>query len=83
MQEQSDLRGILQDIQARLARLEEKLDNQNSDQFDIGAFAFNLRRARDKLFPAEYFSDHGWDILLELFQAQQSGRKIQTSALGL
>jgi DNA-binding MarR family transcriptional regulator len=41
------------------------------------------RAARAQFFKASLFSDPAWDILLELFAAQQEGRRVSISAAGL
>jgi len=41
------------------------------------------RAARAQFFKASLFSDPAWDILLELFAAEQEGRRVSISAAGL
>ena len=41
------------------------------------------RAARTRFFKASLFSDPAWDILLELFSAEQEGRRVSISAAGL
>lgn len=41
------------------------------------------RSARARFFRASLFSDPAWDILLELFSAEQEGRRVSISAAGL
>jgi DNA-binding MarR family transcriptional regulator len=41
------------------------------------------RAARTRFFEASLFSDPAWDILLELFCAEQEGRRVSISAAGL
>ena len=41
------------------------------------------RAARTQFFKASLFSDPAWDILLELFAAEQEGRRVSISAAGL
>lgn len=40
-----------------------------------------LRRIRDQLLGADLFADPGWDILLDLFAAQDEGREVSVSSL--
>ena len=40
-----------------------------------------LRRKRADFFGADLFSDPAWDILLELYETQLTGRRIAVSAL--
>lgn len=40
-----------------------------------------LRRMRDQLLGADLFADPGWDILLDLFAAQDEGREVSVSSL--
>jgi hypothetical protein len=41
------------------------------------------RATRFRFFKASLFSDPAWDILLELFAAEQQGRRVSISAAGL
>lgn len=41
------------------------------------------RRMRDNLFPTGYFSDVAWEIILELYVAEQLGEANCTSSIGL
>jgi DNA-binding MarR family transcriptional regulator len=41
------------------------------------------RAARAQFFKASLFSDPAWDILLELFAAEEEGRRVSISAAGL
>jgi hypothetical protein len=41
------------------------------------------RAARSQFFNSSLFSDPAWDILLELFAAEQEGRRVSISAAGL
>lgn len=40
-----------------------------------------LRRMRDRLLGADLFADPGWDILLDLFAAQEEGQQVSVSSL--
>lgn len=40
---------------------------------------FRLRRQRDQHFPASYFGEPAWDILLDLFANEVSGRPVSVS----
>lgn len=46
-------------------------------------FEIRARASRAQFFKASLFSDPAWDILLELFAAQQEGRRVSISAAGL
>jgi DNA-binding MarR family transcriptional regulator len=46
-------------------------------------FEIRARAARAQFFKASLFSDPAWDILLELFAAEQEGRRVSISAAGL
>ncbi len=39
-----------------------------------------LRRRREQLFGAHLFSDPAWDMLLDLYVAQQTGRNVSVSS---
>lgn len=41
------------------------------------------RAARTRFFKASLFSDPAWDILLELYAAEQEGRRVAVSTVGL
>lgn len=43
---------------------------------------YRLRRLRDKMFPTAYFSDPGWEILLELYLCQCDSLELSASYLG-
>lgn len=43
---------------------------------------YRLRRARDKLFPTGYFSDPGWEIMLELYLCECDNLELSPSYLG-
>ena len=40
-----------------------------------------LRRMRDRLLGEDLFADPGWDILLDLFAAQEEGQQVSVSSL--
>lgn len=42
-----------------------------------------VRRARDSVFSQDLFSDPAWDILLELYAANLTGRKVSLRELAL
>ena len=41
---------------------------------------YRLRRQRDRLFSAELFSDPNWDLLLDLFAAEQAGQRVSVTS---
>lgn len=41
------------------------------------------RASRARFLPDDLFSDPAWDILLQLFAAEQDGRRLAVSAVGL
>ena len=81
-EERTDYISILQRIEAKLDRIERIRLGQIIEKLDIAQLALDLRREREKAFPDRYFSDHAWDILLELYQANKNGLKIQFSLVG-
>lgn len=78
----ADQLTILQRIEMKLDRIEQNHFAQTFEKLDMARLAFDLRRERDASFPDRYFADHGWDILLELYQANLIGRKLQYSLVG-
>lgn len=51
--------------------------------FEMRLAEMKLRRARDRIFPAGYFGEPGWDIVLELDAAQRAGRQLVVTDLGI
>src|SRR5437899_12878981 len=45
--------------------------------------AIRARTRRKQFFKASLFSDPAWDILLDLFAAEQEGRRVTVSVVGL
>ncbi|MEH6758348.1 MAG: hypothetical protein V7676_12690 [Parasphingorhabdus sp.] len=72
---------ILEEIRQRLERLENQRNTQVIENIDMGQLSIDLRRARIGSFPDGYFTGSIWDVLLELYQARQSGRKIQLAEI--
>lgn len=73
----------LEQIEQRLIKLEmllvEGLSRDLSTHLDI--YVRRLRKMRSEVFPASFFSDAVWDILLELSYVKRSGSEISTSDL--
>jgi DNA-binding MarR family transcriptional regulator len=58
--------------------------NELRDRATLAEFAVRLRRLRmrrNELIGAPLFRDPAWDMLLELFAAHESGRKVTVSSL--
>src|SRR4051812_45502045 len=52
-------------------------------QPDLSSMAealYRLRRRRDRLFAGQSFSDPSWDLLLDLFAAEQTGRRVSITS---
>jgi len=58
-------------------------DSGSGEWGRIARSQIRARAARADFFKASLFSDPAWDILLELFAAEQEGRRISISAAGL
>ena len=46
---------------------------------DVAQALYRLRRRRDRLFAGQ-FSDPSWDLLLDLFEAEQTGRRVSITS---
>lgn len=77
-----DQLSILRNIETRLERIESSQLAFAIERLDMAQLALDLRRQRDVAFPDKYFSDNAWDILLELYQADQAGQRMQVSLVG-
>lgn len=72
------LMHVLQRLESYVSR---SLTRSTASRSYTDELAF--RRRRNQLFPNGYFADAGWNILLDLYVARQSGRPISTTGLGL
>jgi len=50
--------------------------------FDVAVAIQAVRRRRDTLFGSDLFGEPAWDILLDLYVAEQSGRMLALSTVG-
>lgn len=80
--ETKDQLAILERIEQRLDRIENNLDNPSVDRLKMLSCALNLRRAKNSSFPEQLFSTSAWDILLELYEAHLTARKLSIQAIG-
>lgn len=69
---------IVQKLEDTVTQTLTKTADRRSCKDEIG-----FRQKRNGLFPAGYFADAAWDILLDLYTAHLSGRRISTTGLGL
>lgn len=76
MDQESEYTSILEEIRQRLERLENQRGRHPIEKIDIGQLSIALRRARIGFFPDGYFTGNIWDVLLELHQANRSGKKM-------
>jgi DNA-binding MarR family transcriptional regulator len=72
----------------RISMLEEMLGNVthssiNRNIDDLLLIELKIRQIRNSLFPAQYFADAAWEILLDLEQARREHRKLSLSDIGL
>ncbi len=78
---------LLREIITRLERLENSLQRPGGPAptggTDMLELAMTMRRARDSVFPREYFSDAAWELLLDVYLADKERRKAAISDLGL
>ncbi|WP_052223499.1 helix-turn-helix domain-containing protein [Novosphingobium malaysiense] len=51
-------------------------ENFQAGQSDMAAKLYRFRRQRDALFEAGLFSDPAWDLLLDLYAAEQSKKQV-------
>ncbi len=76
----ADLMAILDRMEALLRRIENSQLGANFEQLNMSRLALSVRRECNRSFPARYFSVDIWDILLELYEAQKTGKKVKISA---
>lgn len=50
--------------------------NPNSDARKVARKLYHIRQKRDKFFRSGLFSDPAWDILLDLYMAEEDQKKI-------
>ncbi len=76
----NEIRGLLEDLVAVQDR------GQRTPQLTsayLRELEFRIRRVRRATFPAGYFSDFAWDILLELDNADRSGQRYAITDAGV
>lgn len=78
----TDQIAILEKIEQRLDRIENRMDTPFIDRLEMLNFALNLKRVKNSSFPNQLFSTNAWDILLELYAAHLAARKLSMSAIG-
>lgn len=77
-----ELIGQLHELGVRLARAVRLADSDRIDEPVLrkrGANIVRMRRTRDKFFGRDLFGEPAWDILLELYAAKGTGRKVSVS----
>lgn len=79
MDQAPDQTMLLEEIRQRLERLESQHWERAIEKIDLGQFAIDLRRSRIGVFPDEYCTGNIWDVLLELYDAKRSGKKLRLS----
>lgn len=50
---------------------------------ELAQAVISMRRRREALFGAEYFSDPAWDMLLNLYFAELRGQRTQVKSVGV
>lgn len=61
------------------ARRSTPLRRSRSELLKAASETYRLRRQRDQHFPASYFGEPAWDILLDLLANEVSGRPVSVS----
>ena len=79
---ENDIQPTLERIELRLNQLEASSRSETLANLDMNKLILESRRARDALFPQEYFSYNAWDVLLELYLAHGRGDKLELDFLG-
>lgn len=79
--EKQQLRELLRLVQKLEESVSQTLNRSVERRHCKGEIEFKQRR--DQLFPAGYFSDPAWDILLDLYAAHLKQQPVSTTALGL
>jgi MarR family transcriptional regulator, temperature-dependent positive regulator of motility len=75
-----DIQVMLIDVRKSLRLIESQLEKAMSDR--SCDTEIRIRRSRDTLFPDGYFSDAGWDILLDLDKSSRTGQKFSVTDAG-
>ena len=71
-------------IHEYLVKIEQAIGASTSlNPREIAADIMETRRIRDAMFPERYFSNPFWDIMLELYLADDAGETYCTSSIGL
>lgn len=82
---EADLEQLLDQLHGLTTRLSSALRTQAPDGLEASsrsrlvADILRFRRQRDKTFGGQLFGEPAWDILLELYTAGKSGRKLSVS----
>jgi DNA-binding MarR family transcriptional regulator len=75
-----DLLGQLHDLSTRLSNiLTAETEAVDPSGYRMVADILRLRRLRDKLFGGDLFGEPAWDMLLEVYAAEWTGRKLSVS----
>jgi MarR family transcriptional regulator, temperature-dependent positive regulator of motility len=75
-----DIQAMLTDVKKSLRLIEAQLVKAMSNRTCDAEI--RIRRSRDTLFPEGYFSDAGWDILLDLDKSARTGQKFSMTDAG-
>lgn len=75
----ADLMAILDRMETLLGRIENGQSTKSFEQLSLSQLVLSLRRECNQSFPVQYFSVDIWDILLELYEAQKTGKKAKIS----
>jgi hypothetical protein len=75
----ADLMAILDRMETLLRRIENSQSGASFEPFNMSQLALSVRRECNRSFPVQYFSVDIWDILLELYEAQKTGKRVKIS----
>ena len=74
----------IRDVHDTIKNMERQLVSITAPtHIDLWEMAQDTRRMRDDLFPAGYFADAAWEILLDLARAEREDRRLAISDVGL
>lgn len=78
-----ELLGQLRDLATKISSVLQSDDAANDtdepSRYYLVSDILRFRRQRDKMFGGNMFGEPAWDILLELFASERTGRKLSVS----
>ncbi len=70
-------------LDSAVSSIDESTEKTNKILNELLDTVIRLRRLRNSVFPANYFADTAWDILLDLYEAKIENNTLCTTALAV